>query len=165
MSTNVEVQLLTPDDWGRVRRLRLASLRQNPEAFGGSFDAESEWTEMQWRECFSKVDYVVAVSQGMDVAIMSVEVLDGDFGATCWIGGCWSDPMVRGTGVFREMMKFVDDHAASRGWHVQGLGVWTANSNAIGAYRQLGFTQVGDEVASTWHPGQTYIRMIRKSAL
>ena len=57
---------------------------------------------------FIKNDFLIASVDGQDAAIMYIEVLEGDFGATCWIGGCWSDPAYRGKGLFSEMMKFVD---------------------------------------------------------
>jgi ribosomal protein S18 acetylase RimI-like enzyme len=92
---------------------------------------------------------------------MSVEELDGDFGATCWIGGCWSDPEFRGIGLLREMFNFLD--AQDRDWKIQGLGVWIDNYSAIAAYEKLGFVKMGEDTPSTRQPGKFYQRMIRKS--
>ena len=95
MSHNVVVEIIQPDDWLRLRTIRLKSLTVNPEAFGGTLEVESAEDESAWREKFAKLDFLIASINGVDAAVMSVEKLDGDFGATCWIGGCWSDPAYR----------------------------------------------------------------------
>ena len=161
MSQAIKVDLIDPDQWSRVRDIRLKSLQINPEAFGGTFEKESLEDEDAWREKFIKNDFLVASLDGHDAAMMYIEVLDGDFGATCWIGGCWSDPAYRGKGLFSAMMKLVDSQ--KRGWDVQGLGVWNDNYSAIAAYEKLGFVKMGEEMPSTRQPGKFYQRMIRKS--
>jgi RimJ/RimL family protein N-acetyltransferase len=161
MSHNVIVEIIHPDDWFRLRAIRLKSLQVNPEAFGGTHEIESAETESEWRKKFEKLDFLIASIDGRDAALMSVEELDGDFGATCWIGGCWSDPAYRGKGLLRAMMNFVDQQDS--GWQVQGLGVWIDNYSAIAAYEKLGFVKMGEDTPSTRQPGKFYQRMIRKS--
>ena len=161
MPQSVHVEIIDPDQWMRVRDIRLRSLQANPEAFGGTFEKESIEDEATWREKFIKNDFLIASVDGHDAAIMYIEVLDGDFGATCWIGGCWSDPAYRGKGLFSAMMRFVDSQ--DRGWDIQGLGVWTHNDSAIAAYKKLGFVKMGEDTPSTRQPGNFYQRMIRKS--
>lgn len=161
MSNNVSVEIIQPDDWVRLRAIRLNSLLVNPEAFGGIFEIESADDEFTWRQRFQKLDFLIASIDGVDAAVMSVEELDGDFGATCWIGGCWSDPDYRGKGLFRAMFNFLD--AQDRDWKIQGLGVFTDNDLAIAAYEKLGFVKMGEDQASTRQPGKFYQRMIRKT--
>ena len=161
MSHSVLVEIIDPDQWMRVRGIRLRSLAESPEAFGGTYEKESAEDESTWREKFIKNDFLIASVDGVDAAIMYIEVLDGDFGATCWIGGCWSDPDYRGKGLFKAMMNFVDSQ--NRGWQVQGLGVFTHNYSAISSYEKLGFVKMGEDTASTRQPGKFYQRMIRKS--
>ena len=163
MSHNVVVEIIQPDDWLRLRTIRLKSLTVNPEAFGGTLEIESAEDEPAWREKFVKLDFLIASINGVDAAVMSVEKLDGDFGATCWIGGCWSDPQFRGKGLMRALFTFIDEQ--EKDWKVQGLGVWTDNFSAIAAYEKLGFVKMGEDTASTRQPGKFYQRMIRKSAV
>ena len=157
------VDSLSGDDWQRYRDIRLRSLEIDPEAFGGKHEVESLWSEEQWREQMKKFDALVASRGGVDVAVMTVEVLNGDHGSTCWIGGCWSDPAVRGSGSFRALFDYLDQHASTRGWMRQGLGVWRDNDAAIKAYGALGFTRAGEPQPSTSRPGLFYIHMIRDS--
>ena len=161
---NLRVELLTADQWARARELRLASLRDSAHAFGGNLETESAQSESEWRAKFENLNYVVASVDGIDSAIMTVENLKGDFGATAWVGGCWSSPKYRGVGLLKAMFKFVDEHAQEKGWQRQGLGVWEDNYLAIAAYEKLGFVAMGGPQLSTRVANKFYIRMIRDVA-
>ena len=142
----VEVTLLTPDQWERLREIRLSALKLNPEAFGAKYEDELLLSEQQWRDRFVKEDYLVASINGKDAGTLYIEVLNGDHGATCWIGGCWTDPSYRGNGVMRALFNYIDHHAKEKDWVRQGLGVWIDNLLAIKAYESLGFTFAGEKM-------------------
>jgi len=161
MSHEVLCQELSPDEWPRLREMRLASLLDSPDAFGGRYEREIAFTEREWRELFNLNSYLVASIDGKDIAMMFLEKLRGDFGATCWVGGCWSNPEYRGIGAVRAMFDHVDSVAEERGWQIQGLGVFIVNKSAIAAYEKLGFKAMGDPQESTRRPGNFYQRMIR----
>jgi GNAT superfamily N-acetyltransferase len=163
MNNGVVVEIIDPNEWQRLRSIRLQALTDSGHAFGGTLEGESVESESEWRSKFVKNDFLIASVDGVDVAMMFIEVLDGDFGATCWIGGCWSNPKFRGKGVLSSMFRFIDQQ--DKDWKVQGLGVWTDNYNAITAYEKLGFVKMGEDTASTRQPGKFYQRMIRKSAV
>jgi GNAT superfamily N-acetyltransferase len=162
---NIRVKLLTADQWARARELRLASLRDSAHAFGGNLETESAQSESEWRAKFENLNYLVAVVDGVDSAIMTLENLAGDFGATVWVGGCWSAPNYRGAGLLKAMMRFVDEHAQEKGWERQGLGVWEDNYSAIAAYEKLGFVAMGEPKPSTRVADKFYIRMIREAVI
>ena len=161
--SQIKVELLTAEHWARARKLRLASLQDSAHAFGGNLETESAQSESEWRAKFEKLNYLVASVDSVDSAIMTVERLEGDFGATAWIGGCWSSPEYRGVGLLRAMMKFVDEHAQEKGWQRQGLGVWEDNYSAIAAYEKLDFVAMGEPKLSTRVANKFYIRMIRNA--
>jgi GNAT superfamily N-acetyltransferase len=162
MSSQVVVELLEANEWQRLSSIRLQALTESEHAFGGTLEAESVEDENSWRSKFEKLDFLIASVDGIDAAMLSVEVLNGDFGATCWIGGCWSNPSFRGKGLMRAMFTYIDEQ--EKDWKIQGLGVWTDNYNAIAAYEKLGFVKMGEDTESTRKPGMFYQRMIRKSA-
>ena len=161
MTSTPVVELLTPDQWQRLRAIRLKALTESGHAFGGTFETESAEDEATWRLKFEKNDFLIASVDGVDAAMLYIEVLKGDFGATCWIGGCWSDPQFRGKGLMRALFTFIDQQ--EKDWKIQGLGVWTDNNNAIAAYEKLGFVKMGEDTESTRKPGMFYQRMIRNS--
>ena len=159
----MKVELLNPDGWRRWRWLRLRSLLESPDAFGGKYTIEKMFSESDWRNKFLNLDFVVATHDEIDIAVMSVEVLIGDYGSTCWIGGCWTDPDSRGQGALRALFEFLDLHALEKGWKRQGLGVWTDNEAAIAAYQAIGFRAVGEKQASERQLGRFYLHMVRDS--
>ncbi len=161
MSHVVLCHELSQDEWSRLREIRLASLLESPEAFGSSYEREIAFSEKEWRELFNLNSYLVASIDGKDIAIMFLEKLRGDFGATCWVGGCWSNPQYRGIGALRSMFDYVDSVKDQRGWQIQGLGVFIVNEYAITAYEKLGFKAMGEVQESTRRPGNFYQRMIR----
>jgi RimJ/RimL family protein N-acetyltransferase len=152
---------LLPEGWERLRRLRITSLSESPDAFGGNLETEEMLSEEEWRKKFEKLVHLVAVIDGIDIAVLSVENLEGDFGATCWIGGCWVNPEYRGRGVMKALIAYLDEHAEERGWKVQGLGVFSDNDEAIAAYEKLGFIRRGELQPSTRRPDRLFQRMIR----
>ena len=163
MNSSIFVELIEPNDWQRLRAIRLQALTESGHAFGGTLEAESIEDETAWRAKFEKNDFLIASVDGVDGAMMYIEVLNGDFGATCWIGGCWSDPRFRGKGLMRAMFTYIDEQ--EKDWKIQGLGVWTDNYKAIAAYEKLGFVKMGADTESTRKPGMFYQRMIRKSTV
>ena len=163
MPHNITCVELHADEWVRLSNIRLKALIDTPHAFGGTYENERLFDEDKWRLEFAKQAFVIASVDGLDAGMMYVENLVGDFGATCWIGGCWSDPDFRGVGLMRAMFEFLDKQAASRDWLIQGLGVWTDNDLAISAYEKLGFVEIGGPQRSTRQPGKFYQRMIRKT--
>jgi len=163
MSRDVVVELLAPDEWQRLRSIRLEALTDSGHAFGGTYEAESAEDESTWRLKFEKNDFLIASVNGKDAAMLYIEILNGDFGATCWIGGCWSNPKFRGKGLMRALFTYIDRQ--DKDWKIQGLGVFTDNFSAIAAYEKLGFAKMGDDTASTRKPGKFFQRMIRKSVV
>lgn len=161
MSFSLKVSELRPDEWQRLRDLRLAALAESPENLSGNLEEEKAFTEVQWREGFKKLTYLVASIDGVDVGMINVENLKGDFGATCWLGGLWLNPKYRGQGVARALFDYMDSVAKEKDWLVQGLGVMENNANAIVAFEKFGFVQKGEPQESRGKPGYFYYRMIK----
>lgn len=159
---NPVIRTLEHNEWEILREMRLRTLTQSPQAFGGNLALESDWVPQLWQDQLKKFDYVVATIGGLNVGGLSIEILDGDFGATCWIGSCWVDEAFRGQGVLRSIISYVDSRAVEKNWQIQGLGVWVDNLTAIAAYEKLGFVAMGPQIASSSKPGNHYQRMIRK---
>ena len=160
MNKKVEVFPLVPDEWERLRAIRIRALIENPEAFGAALVEVEAQSREAWLKLFEKEDYLVASINGMDVGMLYIEVLNGDHGATCWIGGCWTDPSYRGNGVMRALFNYIDHHAKEKDWVRQGLGVWIDNLLAIKAYKSLGFTFAGEKMPGS-REGKFFQHMIR----
>ena len=160
MISNVEVSLLSQEEWERLRSIRLRALKENPEAFGADFKEVESRSREDWLKDYNKEDYLVASIDSVDVGMLYIEVLNGDHGATCWIGGCWTDPAFRGNGVMRALFNYIDSHAQEKGWIRQGLGVWIDNLIAINSYKSLEFTFAGEKMPGS-REGKFFQHMIR----
>ena len=55
--SQIVVELLSADQWQRVKSLRLASLGDSPHAIGGDLEFESAQSETEWRAKFEKLHY------------------------------------------------------------------------------------------------------------
>lgn len=163
MEPIVAIEQLSETHWARYRDIRLAALENDGDAFGGNLESERLFTETQWREKARQYVGLVAIVAGVDIGVMTVENLKGDFGATCWVGSCWVEPEYRMHGALRSLFAYLDAHATTHDWKIQGLGVWIDNHSAIAAYEKLGFSQVGDPQESSRKPGLYYQRMIRST--
>ena len=160
VSQQIEVSLLTPNEWERLKQIRIRALTANPEAFGAKLNEVISQPKEDWLKLYEKEDYLIASSGGVDVGMLYIEVLKGDHGATCWIGGCWSDPGYRGIGVMRSLFNYIDDHASEKGWQRQGLGVWADNLVAINSYKSLGFAFAGEKILGDTS-GKYFQHMVR----
>ena len=160
MNNQVIVSLLSKDEWERLRDIRIRALKENPEAFGADLNEIQSRSKEDWLKDYNKEDYLVASIDGVDVGMLYIEVLNGDHGATCWIGGCWTDPAYRGKGVMRALFNYIDENADAKKWTRQGLGVWTDNFNAIKAYEFLGFKFAGEKMPGS-RDGKFFQHMVR----
>jgi GNAT superfamily N-acetyltransferase len=163
VSQKLEVFLLSPDEWERLKKIRIRALRENPEAFGADLNEVETRSREDWIRDYAKEDYLVASINGVDAGMLYIEVLNGDHGATCWIGGCWTDPTYRGKGAMRALFDFIDKNASQKNWMRQGLGVWTDNYTAIKAYESLGFAFVGEKMPGR-REGKFFQHMVRDSS-
>lgn len=153
---------IKPDEWMRLRDLRLRALEESALNLAGSIEEERNFSEEHWRSLFTKLTWVVATINDKDVGLISVENLKGDFGATCWLGGLWADPQYRGQGIARAIFNYLEEVAREKNWLVQGLGVMENNLEAIRAFEKFGFVRRGEPQESRRKPGRFYYRMIKE---
>jgi hypothetical protein len=98
--TDISVRVLQEDDWRAYREVRLAGLRESPEAFLATYAEEAERPDQYWRNCVVQAHRLLAVRDGVSVGVASVEMIEGapqsaDFHEL------WVTPAARNTGVWR----------------------------------------------------------------
>ncbi len=151
----VRVFRASPDDWARVRALRLAALADTPDAFWSHYDDEVEQPEAFWRERLeqSDADTLIAVVEGThghaDVALLTlvppraVEA-DADADDALWVVSVWVAPQGRGRGVGDALLDAAADHARRRGIARLVLDVGDHNEAAIRLYHRHGYEPTGE---------------------
>lgn len=140
--SDVIVRVLGEDDWEDYRRLRLASLEADPDAFASSVAEEQEYDEALWRDRMRRSQRLLALRDDQEVGVASVGEArdeDGVMEGMAELFGMWVRPEVRGTGVAWQLVTAAADQARSDGHRQLRLWVATDNGRAVGFYSSYGF--------------------------
>ncbi len=140
--SDVVVRALDEDDWQDYRRLRLASLESDPDAFASGLAEEQEYDEDLWRQRMRRSRRLVAGRDGDELGVASVGQArdeDGMLEGIAELFGMWVRPDARGTGVAWELVTAAADQARSSGYRQLRLWVSTDNGRAVGFYSSYGF--------------------------
>lgn len=155
----------SPIDAVRLRKIRLRALQDAPYAFGAEFKVESEKPIEYWQNYLDGSDWCIAVSNGEDVGVLAVDLADVDRGSDCWLSSWWIEESIRGQGIPKLMLDWLDILCQLKGWKKQGLGVWPENERAIAAYLKLGFIKGEKPLPSRSRPDKMYLPMYRNLPL
>ena len=145
----VRVTEATPQDWQVVRQLRLASLADEPDAFGSTLEQEVERPEHAWRERLRAPTAATLVAwvtgedgQARPVGLVMVAPAFGS-PEDAGIYGVWVAPSARGRGVGDALLEAALAHARAAG-HGRGvLDVGDHNAPAQALYARHGFAPTG----------------------
>jgi GNAT superfamily N-acetyltransferase len=154
----VLVRKVGPDDWPLVRDVRLAALREAPNAFASTYEREIEFAEPDWRRRFHPgsatfLAYLPEVSPagiagGLEDAPGVVELVS-----------MWVAPAARGRGVGEALVSAVADWARDRDVHL-----WVTESNmfARALYERCGFVATRERQPLPSDPALPEMGMLRR---
>lgn len=137
----VVVRALKPDEWETKRDIRLAGLRDAPEAFGGSYADSAGRSEQEWRGWPQGGQAFIAFDGGAPVGVACGWRKDEEKNITKLIG-MWVAPEARGKGVADELIEAVLGWAGEQDCEAVELTVYETNTRALGAYLKNGFVAV-----------------------
>lgn len=145
----IEVLRLGPDDWQRYRAIRLASLRDTPDAFWATTAGEEAQPEAWWRDRLTTEDRLtlLAVDDGVDAGTMGGGPHHEDPGDGL-LYAVWVAPAARGGGAAEALIEAAIAWARQRGHRRLRLDVGDHNVRAAAFYARVGFIPTG--VASTF---------------
>jgi GNAT superfamily N-acetyltransferase len=156
----VSVRAIGSGDWELVRDVRLAALRDAPDAFASAYEREAAYTEEQWRGWFSDrfamfFAYIPDLAEPAGLA----GVFDRDDEAA--LVSMWVRPDARGRGVGEALVSAAASWATSRDQDTLNLWVAEANDSARRLYERCGFAPTGERQPLPSNPAITEIRMRR----
>ncbi|GAA4537172.1 GNAT family N-acetyltransferase [Amycolatopsis samaneae] len=133
----LSLRVLTVEDWQAWREMRLAALRDAPEAFGAAL---ADWTgpgdtELRWRRRLSGSFNVLASLDGEPAGMASGMPKDD----VVELISMWVAPFARGRGVGDALVVAVVEWAREHGAERVTLRVAPANRYAAALYRRHGF--------------------------
>ena len=106
--TEITVRALTEDDWQDYRSVRLAALRESPEAFVATLQEEEAYDEARWRDRMNRSERLVAEADGRAVGVVSIGRAREEGEDAEHVGelfGLWVSPDYRGKGVATRLLE------------------------------------------------------------
>jgi len=162
---DIHIRQLTPGDAAAYRSIRLAGLKQNPEAFGSTFEAELTKPLAWFFDRLSTRQVFGAFCGAEILGTAGFAVRDGDKEAhkgLLW--GMYVRPDARGAGVARRLVEAVIAFARPRVELIQ-LSVVVGNEQARRLYARLGFVEYGIERNSLKDNGRYYDEILMAKEL
>lgn len=144
---SARVRFASPDEWERVRDLRLRALADAPDAFSSTLQGERDAIESGWRAMVTGREGATNAMAIAEVAGewvgMAVGMREGD-APDAHLFAMWVEPASRRHGVGKELVQSVLGWARSSGATAVVLGVTDTNDGAVAFYEHLGFRDTGE---------------------
>jgi ribosomal protein S18 acetylase RimI-like enzyme len=155
-AAHIEIRRLTSADAAAYRDIRLAGLRDSPEAFGSTFVRENA-KPLAWFCDRLRSSQVFGAFRSQDLlGIAGFVIREGEkerHKGLLW--GMYVRPDSRNAGVGRQLVEAVIDHARDHVEVIQ-LSVVSGNEGARRLYACLGFVEYGVEKNSLKQDGRYY---------
>jgi ribosomal protein S18 acetylase RimI-like enzyme len=148
-TTEVQVRLAQPDEWGVVRDVRLAALADAPDAFASTVGREAGQTEAEWRSRIAVSPWFLAWHEGQPAGLVAMFPEQTAFPEQSptppnWhLVSMWVQPEARGVGVADRLVTAVLEHAQAAGAAQVTLWVVIGNDRARSFYQRMGFVPTG----------------------
>ena len=152
----IEIRPLTPADAAAYRDIRLAGLRESPEAFGSTFDRENIQPLAWFRNRLAASRVFGAFCSADLLGIAGFAIREGEkerHKGLLW--GMYVRPDVRKAGLGRQLVEAVVEYARAHVEVIQ-LSVVSGNELARRLYAALGFVEYGLERDSLKQNGRYY---------
>lgn len=133
------IRRLREEDWQTYRELRLAALRDSPDAFAATAAEEEVYGEHVWRSRMRRADRIIGLRDDQPVAVASVRAMHGDFSHVAEVFSVWVAPQLRGQGIATALMQACADEAREDGHTQLVYWVGTENARAVGFASGFGF--------------------------
>jgi ribosomal protein S18 acetylase RimI-like enzyme len=141
------IRQLTPADATDYRAIRLAALKESPEAFGSTYESEAARPMSGWGERLAAPGAFAAYVDGKIVG-MARFVQDAGSPKERHKGAIYAmyvAPEARGLGLGSALLEALIDHASTVVEQLR-LSVVDTNEAAIGLYQKHGFETYGTEM-------------------
>jgi RimJ/RimL family protein N-acetyltransferase len=154
--SGLQIRRLETSDAALYREIRLEALKKDPEAFGSTFERESE-QPLSWFEAIvNDRDIFGAFLEGALAGIAGYAAQQGSKQAhKALLWGMYIRPAARNAGLGKKLVTSVLDHARGRVEMVQ-LTVVSENETARRLYAGMGFVEYGLERRALKQDGRYY---------
>jgi ribosomal protein S18 acetylase RimI-like enzyme len=157
--TGFRVDVLTEDDWHRLRSIRLTALWDDPLAFLATYEREVAYTEQRWRQEFSRGEWSVVLASDQDVGLVGATTEPEMPPHECHLEFLWVAPGYRRTGGATMLLRTVLDRLRDSGVRTVWLWILNGNDPALRLYEQFGFRSTNERQALPDDPTRSEERM------
>ena len=140
------IHLLTPDDFALWKTIRLEALAENPPAYDGAFEEESERSDALWVKDLETSFVFIYMADERPVGMAGYYL--SSFKKKRHMGTVFTvyvQQAFRGKGVMDWLMPALCYHARDSGIEQLHLSVGTYNTPALRCYERHGFAIYGTE--------------------
>jgi len=132
----------THDDALALREIRLEALRDTPDAYGSTYEAERAWSHERWRRAAREWAFFLAERDEQVVGMVSGG-LNVHVPETHWMYAMYVSPPFRGSGVALGLVEATCHWASERGASMLYLQVTETVARAQAFYVKCGFEETG----------------------
>ena len=125
-------------DWKDLKKARLASLKDSPEAFESSYERCNSFSKAQWKERASEnklSSFFLAYEKDQVIGIVGGYLANAEYSLI----SMWVDPKFRSMGLGRKLVEKLLNHAKKNGHSEVLLEVLPANQKVCNFYLHCGF--------------------------
>lgn len=157
----VRIRVAEPDDWRKVRDVRLRALADAPEAFESTFELENGFGQAEWEQRTGSATWFLAEAGGQVVGV-AVALVQDHYGPTVrHLVSMWVEPGWRGTGTADLLVQALCDRSKGEGARTVTLWVIDDNKAAEKLYERAGFRRSGEAKPLSRDPAREEFRMVR----
>jgi ribosomal protein S18 acetylase RimI-like enzyme len=157
--SSLRVEVLTENEWSRLRYIRLTALRDDPSAFLASHEREAAYDEQQWRQEFSRGQWNIMLVDDKEVGLLGVTREKNMSPQECYLEYLWVAPDFRQVGLGSILLRTVLDHLQDSGVHTVWLYILNGNHGAMRFYQKFGFQSTNERQLLPDHPAGSEERM------
>jgi ribosomal protein S18 acetylase RimI-like enzyme len=149
------IKVLTRAKWTALRDIRIAALRESPQAFLSTHERETSWTRDQWLAEFDRGDWSVGFIADRAVSLLGATRTPDTPSHECYLEYMWVAPGHRRSGFAYDMLAFTLDRLRSAGVRTALLYVLDGNEPAVRLYKRAGFTGTSEPEPLADFPGRS----------
>jgi ribosomal protein S18 acetylase RimI-like enzyme len=157
----VKIRRIDADSWRAMRDIRLAALRDTPDAFASTYEREAGLAEADWKRRTTRGGNFLAYAQELGTAPVGIV---GGYEAEPGVAeliSMWVSPQARGRGIGQALVEAVVGWARAHGMQVVHLWVAENNGHARLLYERRGFRPTGERQPLPSNARVTEIAMAR----
>ncbi len=140
----VEIREVGADDWEAMRDVRLAALRDAPQAFASTYEREVAFTEADWQRRIVGGGSFLAHAPELGAASVGIAGGFETAPGTIELVSMWVRPQARGHGIGQALVQAVIGWARARGASRVHLWVTENNGHARLLYERCGFRSTAE---------------------